>query len=136
MFKKILLACVLSGTMAYPALAQMSSDDMSCADFMAMDASAQMDAIHGVSSGGMMAGDDNMAGEDNMMADGDNMAGEDNMMAGGDKMAGGDNMAGEDNMMAGDDNMAGEVTVEAVAKACASDPKMMLHDAMMQAQGN
>jgi hypothetical protein len=130
MFKKILLACVLSGTMAYPALAQMSSDDMSCADFMAMDASAQMDAIHAMSSGGMMAEGDNMAGEDNMMAGGDNMAGDDNMMAGN------DNMAGEDNMMAGDDTMAGEVTVEAVAKACTGDPKMMLHDAMMQAEAN
>lgn len=123
MLKKILLACVLSGTMAYPALAQMSSDDVSCADFMAMDASAQMDAIHAMTSDNMMGED---AGAGGMMAEGDNMAAGDNMS--GDQMASGN--------MAGDDSMAGEVAVEAVAKACTSDPKMMLHDAMMQAEGN
>jgi hypothetical protein len=124
MFKMILLAGVLSGAMAYPALAQMSSDDMSCADFMAMDADAQMAAIHAMTSDNMMGED---AGAGGMMAEGDNMAAGDNMS--GDQMASG-NMAGDDNMM------AGEVTAEALMKACASDPKMMLHDAMMQAEGN
>jgi len=123
--KKFLLASVLTGAMSFPAFAQMSHD-MSCADFMAMDADAQMEALGQMAGGGMAA--DNMAA-DNMAADdmaADNMAA-DNMAA--DNMAA-DNMAA-DNMMAED-----TVTAEAVAAVCADNPDTMVSDAMMKAGGH
>ncbi len=121
--KKILLASVFTGLMAFPAFAQMA-EDTTCKDFMAMNADAQMKAIGDMSGDGMMADD---------MASGDNMAG-DNMA--GDNMASGDNMAGDDmakDNMAGDGMMAEGPSVEAVAAACAGKPDMMLNDAMMAA---
>ncbi len=117
--KKILLASVFTGLMAFPAFAQMA-EDTSCGDFMAMSADAQMKAIGAMSGDSMMAGD-NMAGDD--MAK-DNMAGDDT--------ASGDNMAGEDHM-AGDDMMAEGPSADAVKAACAGKPDMSLHDAMMAA---
>ena len=73
--KKFLLASVLTGALCFPAFAAMSPD-MSCADFMAMDADAQMEALGQMAGGGMAA--DNMAA-DSMAAD--SMAADD-MMAG------------------------------------------------------
>jgi hypothetical protein len=112
--KTLLMALVLTGAMSFPAFAQMSQD-MSCADFMAMDADAQMNTL------GQMAGD--AMGADNMAAD--NMAA-DNMAA--------DNMAA-DNMAAGDMKAEDTVTAEAVTAICADNPDMMVGDAMMQAAG-
>ncbi len=120
--KTFLMTTVFSGLMAFPAFAQMS-DDMSCADFMAMDASAQMKAVMEADS---TASDDMMA--DDAMAE-DAMA--DDAMA--------DDAMAEDDMMAKDDMMADEmaVSVESVAAICADNPDMMVHDAMMQAmEGN
>lgn len=125
--KTFLMTTVFSGLMAFPAFAQMS-DDMSCADFMAMDASAQMKAVMEADS---TASDDMMA--DDAMAE-DTMA-EDAMAE--DAMA--DDAMAEDDMMAKDDMMADEmaVSVESVAAICADNPDMMVHDAMMQAmEGN
>ncbi len=119
--KKLLLASVLTGVMSVPAFAQMSHD-MSCADFMAMDADAQMEALGQMAGGGMAA--DNMAA-DSMAADdmaADHM-GSDDMAA--DDMAA-DHM-GSDDMMAGDTAAA-----EAVAAVCADNPDMMVSDAMMK----
>ena len=113
--KKFLLASVMTAAFAAPAFA----DDMSCADFMAMDADAQMKAV------GMMAGDDMMA-ED--MA-GDDMKSDD--MAADDLKS--DDMASDD--MAGDDMMAEDVTVDAVVAACGDDGAMMVEDAVMKAKG-
>jgi hypothetical protein len=112
--KTLLMALVLTGAMSFPAFAQMSQD-MSCADFMAMDADAQMNTL------GQMAGD--AMGADNMAAD--NMAA-DNMAA--------DNMAA-DNMAAGDMKAEDTVAAEAVTAICADNPDMMVGDAMMQAAG-
>lgn len=103
--KKFLLASVLTGAMSFPAFAQMSHD-MSCADFMAMDADAQMEALGQMAGSGMAA--DNMAA-DSMAAD---------------------DMTSDD-MMAED-----TVTAEAVAAACADNPDMMVSDAMMKAGGH
>jgi hypothetical protein len=118
--KKLLMASVLTGAMSLPAFAQMSHD-MSCADFMAMDADAQMKTL------GQMAGD--AMGADNMAAGSmaaDNMAADD-MAA--DNMAA-DNIGAADSMKAED-----TVTPEAVAAVCGDNPEMMVGDAMMQAAG-
>jgi hypothetical protein len=112
--KKILLASVFTGLMAFPAFAQMSQDT-TCGAFMAMNADAQMKAIDATSG-------------DNMMADD---------MAAGDDMASGGSMMADDNMASGDmkpDAMA--PSVDAVAAACAGKPDMMLHDAMMAAESH
>ena len=58
--KQFLLASVLTGAMSFPAFAQMSHD-MSCADFTAMDADAQMEALGQMAGGGMAA--DTMAAD-------------------------------------------------------------------------
>ena len=108
--KRILLASIFTGVMAFPAFAQIAGDP-SCADFMAMDADAQMKAIAATPGDGMMADDDTA---------------KDNMAAG--------DMA-KDNM-AGDGMMAEGPTVEAVAAACAGKPDMSLADAMMAAGSN
>ena len=126
--KKILLASVFTGLMAFPVLAQ-AADDTTCGAFMAMDADAQMKALSALSGDNMMAGDN--------MASGDSMASGDNMMSGDNNMAAGDNMASGDNMAAGgmkSDAMA--PSVDAVAAACAGKPDMMLHDAMMAAESH
>ena len=118
--KKFLLASVMTAAFAAPAFA----DDMSCADFMAMDADAQMKAV------GMMAGDDMMAEDmagDDMKSD--DMAADDMKS---DDMAS-DDMAADD--MAGDDMMAEDVTVDAVVAACGDDGAMMVEDAVMKAKG-
>jgi len=128
--KKLLLASVLTGAMSVPAFAQMSHD-MSCADFMAMDANAQMEALGQMAGDGMAA--DNMAADDMAGDDmgSDDMAADD--MAADDMAA--DDMAADD--MAADDMMAEDtVTAEAVAAACADNPDMMVSDAMMQAGSN
>jgi len=68
--KSILVALALAGSLAVPGLAQ-AMDDMSCADFTAMDSQGQMDAIAsmegGMAADGMMAGDA-MASDDMTMA--------------------------------------------------------------------
>jgi hypothetical protein len=47
---------ILSGVLISPAFAQMSADDMSCADFTAMDSSGQMAAVDKM-GGTMKSGD-------------------------------------------------------------------------------
>lgn len=101
--KKLLVTSFLASILAFPAFAQMSSDDTTCADFIAMDASAQMEALTPPASDAMAP--DAMASD--KMAD--------------DKMAA-DPMASD--MMA---------TGESVAAVCADHPDMMLQDAMKQA---
>jgi hypothetical protein len=62
--KTLFATTILLGSLAFPAFAQMA-DDMSCADFMAMDSSGQMEAMK--SMGGMIEGDA-------MMSEGDDAA--------------------------------------------------------------
>jgi hypothetical protein len=71
--KTLLATTILVGSMAVPAFAQMA-DDMSCADFMAMDSSGQMAAMESMS--GMTAGD-------KMMSEGDKAMKSDAMAEGG-----------------------------------------------------
>jgi hypothetical protein len=54
--RTLLLMTILSGVLISPAFAQMSADDMSCADFTAMDASGQMAAVDKM-GGAMKSGD-------------------------------------------------------------------------------
>jgi hypothetical protein len=104
--KKFLATTMLAGLMASPAFAQMSSD-MSCADFVAMDSSGQMEAMKSM-AGGMAS--DAMKSSD--MAS--------------DAMKSGDMKAGD--MASGEM----DVTADDVVSACADHPDMMLHDAMEQ----
>ena len=69
---RIFLALALTGLAAVPALAM---DDMSCADFAAMDSDARMaamaemtPAMGDAAAGGMMATTEAMSPEDTMMA--------------------------------------------------------------------
>jgi hypothetical protein len=52
----LLLMTILSGVLISPGFAQMSADDMSCADFTAMDSSGQMAAVDKM-GGAMKSGD-------------------------------------------------------------------------------
>ena len=70
--KTLLAATILIGSLSVPAFAQMA-DDMSCADFMAMDSSGQMQAMEAM--GGAMAGGAMMSSEGDAMTS-DAMAGE------------------------------------------------------------
>ena len=54
--RTLLLMTILSGVLISPAFAQMSADDMSCADFTAMDSSGQMAAVDKI-GGAMKSGD-------------------------------------------------------------------------------
>jgi hypothetical protein len=54
--RTLLLMTILSGVLISPAFAQMSADDMSCADFTAMDSSGQMAAVDKM-GGAMKSGD-------------------------------------------------------------------------------
>jgi hypothetical protein len=108
--KKLLATTMLAGgLMASPAFAQMSSEDMSCADFVAMDSSGQMEAMKSM-AGGMAS--DAMKSSD--MAS--------------DAMKSGDMKSGD--MASGDM----DVTADDVVSACADHPDMMVHDAVEQAK--
>jgi hypothetical protein len=102
--KTLLALTILSGVLVAPAFAQMSSEDMSCADFTAMDSSGQMAAMDSMGSG----------------MESDAMA-SDSMKS--------DDMKSDD--MASDDVT---VTAESVAEACGEHPDMMVHDAIEQAK--
>jgi hypothetical protein len=106
--KRLLATTMLAGLMASPAFAQMSSD-MSCADFVAMDSSGQMEAMESMVGG--------MASEAMKSSD----------MA-SDAMKSGDLKSGE--MASGEV----EVTADDVISACADHPDMMVHDAVEQAK--
>ena len=54
--RTLLLMTILSGVLFSPAFAEMSADDMSCADFTAMDSSGQMAAVDKM-GGAMKSGD-------------------------------------------------------------------------------
>jgi hypothetical protein len=116
--KTLFAMTILSGVLVSPAFAQMSAEDMSCADFTAMDPSAQMAAVSsmesrmeaGSSSGAMSP--DRM--ESDAMRSEDSMKSEDGMKAHG--MASGDK----------------PVTAKSVAAACADHPDMTVHEAMDQ----
>ena len=102
--RNFVVALTLAGSLALPGLAS-AMDDMTCADFTAMDSKGQMETVGMMqhSEGGMAAGD--------------------NMAAGG-TMAAGDNMAAGDGMMASHDETM------TVTTACDDHPDMMLGDAM------
>jgi hypothetical protein len=94
---------ILSGVLISPAFAQMSADDMSCADFTAMDSSGQMAAVDKLGA----------------MKSGDSGAMSSAAMSSHDKASG---------KMASD---RAPVTAESVAAACADHPDMTVHEAMM-----
>ena len=108
MTKLLATTMLAGGLMAAPAFAQMSSD-MSCADFVAMDSSGQMEAMKSM-AGGMAS--DAMKSSD--MAS--------------DAMKSGDMKSGE--MASGEM----DVTADDVVGACTDHPDMMVHDAMEQAK--
>jgi hypothetical protein len=116
--RNLFLATVLTGAMAVPALADMSHD-VSCADFMAMDANAQMEALEQMAEDGMAA--DSVAADD--------LATHDDMGSG--DMATAQEGTGSDEMMADH-----AVSVEAAAAVCTDNPDMMVSDAMTKAGGN
>ena len=59
------VALTLAGSLALPVLAQ-AMEDMSCADFSAMDAQGQMDTIASMEGDDMMAAGGGMAAGDSM----------------------------------------------------------------------
>jgi hypothetical protein len=101
--RTLLLMTILSGVLFSPAFAEMSADDMSCADFTAMDSSGQLAAVDRM-GGAMKSGDAGAMSSDAMSSD--------------------QKGAGE---MASD---RAPVTAESVAAACADHPDMTVHDAM------
>ena len=108
--RTLLATTMLSSMLAFPALAQMSWDDMSCPDFVAMDSSGQMEAMGSMASGMV---------SDSMEA-----------MKSDDATKSGDAMKFDDAMASGE--MA--PTAEDVAMAGADHPDMMVHDAVEQAK--
>jgi hypothetical protein len=111
--RTLLAMTILSGVLFSPAFAQMSAEDLSCADFTAMDPSAQMAAVSSMESGMESGGASGAMSSDSMESDA--MKSEDSMKSEG--MASGDK----------------PVTAKSVAKACADHPDMTVHDAMDQA---
>ena len=107
--RTLLMTMILSGALVSPAFAQMSADDMSCADFTAMDSGGQMAAIDRM-AGAMKPGDAGAMASDAMSS---------GAMSSG-AMASGAMGAGE-----------APVTVESLTAACAGHPDMMVHEAMM-----
>ena len=105
--KTLLATTIFFSLLAFPAFAQMSMDDMSCADFVAMDSSAQMEAMGSMGSG-MESGESS----DTMASD------------------------SESEEMKSEDMASGEmeVTAESVAEACADQPDMMVNDAIEKAK--
>ena len=94
---RILLAIAMSAVMAAPVFAM---DDMSCADFMAMDNDAQTHALMEMQEG---------------MSDGDSMSSDTSGSMASDSMAS-DSMAADD--------------PSAVVQACTDHPDMMVGDAI------
>jgi hypothetical protein len=102
--RTLLLMTILSGVLISPAFAQMSANDMSCADFTAMNSSGQMAAVDKMGRA-MKSGDSGAMSSDAMSSD--------------DKASG---------KMASD---RAPVTAQSVAAACADHPDMTVHEAMM-----
>lgn len=105
---RFLLAIAVAGFAAAPVFAM---DDMSCADFTAMDRDAQMQALSGMEGG---------------------MASEGGMAAGGDSTDAGGMMSSDSGGMMSSDSssMSSEDQIATVTKACADHPDMMVGDAM------
>jgi hypothetical protein len=117
---RILLATtVLSSMLTFPAMAQMASEGISCADFVAMDSSGQLKTLESMGSG--------MKSEGAMQSEGAMKSGD---MA-SDAMKSGDAM--ESGARASGDPMP--PTLDDLAKACADHPDMTVQDAMGIAHG-
>lgn len=141
--KHFLATTLLSSVLIMPA-AFAQDDMMTCADFTALDASGQAEALAGMETGMGMDGADagttdtmGTEGTDDMAADDapsddtatdgaatDDMATDD---------AAGDDMAGQDGAMTGEADME---MAQAVADVCMANPEMTVEDAMAQAQIN
>lgn len=104
------------GIAAQAASHGMDYSQMTCAEFTAMDAEAQMNAVKGMQMASDDMSSDNMA-SDNMESD--NMA--------SDSMAS-DSMASDD--------MAMQDSAAAIVAACEGNPDMMAMDAMMAGMDN
>lgn len=120
--KKLLTTTILAGFLAVPVAVPAfaaSHGALSCADFMAMDADGQMEAVHAMQEAAMMDDDmDDMASDDMKS---DEMADDD--------MKDGDDMASDD--MSGDDMMDDDMSdVEMVSAYCADHPDMAITDSM------
>ena len=121
------IASLVGTLLASPLIAQdaMSAETMTCADFMAMESDARMEAMQAMemaSSGGMMADAEGGMAAEGMMAEGEGEMAAEGMMAEG----------GDDAMMA-EGHGTIEEQIEAMSAACEGNPDMMATDAMMSA---